>query len=166
MWRSETLTAFAATPNLEIDRKAEINDILESTFETVGQFFPIIHLQAQSKQRFLDEVVLPAASLASKIQVAASIYEYDLPANPFHEYEPITIDDHEMTKMIDIKTGKTVKARSIVVQDGERRIGEQVMPLEPSLWRINEKDDDTLLRRETILIELDQPLPKRNNASS
>ena len=165
-WRSETLTAIAATQVFAANRNAEIDDIGRKVFLSVGQYFPIIHLQAQSEQRLLDEVVLPAAKLASKIQVAASTYEFYVQKYPFRKYDPITIDDHEVMKMVDVKTRKTIKGSSATIQDGERRIGEIVIPLEPSLWRINENAESTMLRPEVNLIKLDQPLAKRVKPSA
>lgn len=137
---------------------------MERLFHYIGRFFPIIRLQAQSKQRLIDEVVLPAAQLASKIQVAASKYEFYLAPNPFRKYDPVTVDDHKFMKMIDVKTRKTVKTPSADVPDGERRIGHIVTSLEPSLWRINMNEEMTCLRPEVTLVELDKLLPKPSKA--
>ena len=149
-----------------VDRDAAINDIAEGILQTVGQYFPAVRLQEQSKRRFLEEVVLPAATLATKFQVTASIYEFHIPTYPFRKYEPVTIDDHKSMKMIDVKTRKKIKGSSATVEDRERRIGDIVIPLEPSLWRINENEESTLLRPEANLIELYQPLAKRIKTSA
>ena len=149
------MTAIAATPDYAADREAEINDIVQSIFQTVGEFFPIISLEAQSKQRLLGEVVLPAAKLASKIHVAASIYEFWHSRKLFQENNSVTLGDHEFMKMVDVKTRKIIKGSSATSQDGERPIGDIVIPLEPGLWRINENDGNTLLRLEVNLIKLD-----------
>ena len=141
--------------------------IVENMYQFIGDFFPIIRLQAQSKQRFLNEVVLPAAKLASKIQLAASIYEFRLQPNPFFwEYESVRMDDHKIMKMVDVKTRKTIKGSSAIVQDRQHRIGVLVLTLEPSLRRINKHQRSTLLRPEVNLIEVDQPLAKRIKPST
>ena len=69
-------------------------------------------------------------------------------------------------KMIDVKTRKTIKGPSTVAHDRDRRIGDVVIPLEPSLWRVNQNEEMTFLRPEVNFIQLDQPSPKRLKASS
>ena len=154
MWRSETLTAIAATPDFTSNREAEINDILEMIFQDIGRSFPIIHFQVQSRQRLLYEVVLPAARLASKIQGAATIYEVYVSGDPFRKRNRFIINDHTTTKMVDIKTRKIVKGSSATSQNGERRISNIVIPIEPSLSRIDEDEASTLLRPEVYLTEI------------
>ena len=80
---------------------------------------------------------------------------------PFVKWPPAYSEDLKFVKLVDIKTSKVLKAESGVVADAKGNIGDVIMPLEPSLWRVGESNGDVKLRQGIFLIQLKRPLLKR-----
>lgn len=128
------------------------------------QIFPIVKKQSKSKKRLLDQVSVPAANLAVKIQLSASTYDFgpQLPANPF-KAKPIPFNkrDVEEHTLIDIETRKTLRADSNAVSARSDPLGNILMPLEPSLKRTSGNKEAVELREMVYLVELHQASKKR-----
>lgn len=117
-------------------------------------------------ERFQDQVTTPAMTVISQLQGLASPYRLGMVEKNMLNRVRVTKTDLNKVIAIDVGTGKTLKPGSVIVSDRDGVIGDFVLPLEPSLHRVNEGTSETELRRETWLVRLDHPLgsraPKRN----
>ena len=74
---------------------------------------------------------------------------------------PVTLHDLSETKMIDIKSGKHLRAESQVVPGDGGEIGDQLLVLAPALLRRQSGKKSIRLTQELILVELYKPLGRQ-----
>ena len=113
-----------------------------------------------SMERFYQQVLEPAAKVATMIQTSASTYRYSMSDHPFRKWEPLSLRHMKTHRMLDIKNGSYLKANAAVVADEQGIIGKFIIPLEPGLYRMKEGKDETRLRQVTYLVELNHPVAK------
>lgn len=166
IWRAETLSALAVTQAYTDLREAQIIQCTSNLFEDLSAFFPNLFGRGTAMQEFHDQVTVPAMTIVSKLQGSAPAYRLDMFDNISFKCERFTRDDLNNVTAIDLETRKTLKPGSAIVSGREGVVGDLILPLEPSLHRVNEGASDTDLRRETWLVRLDHglgsPDPERN----
>ncbi len=106
----------------------------------------------------------PAADLASMIQTSTSIYDFDMPKDIVPDSVPVHFGHLPAYRLIEVRTGQTLKSSSKVVPDSHGFIGKVLLPLEPELQRRNRGHVYTTLHQACYLVKLDKPLLKGNKA--
>lgn len=162
-WRSETLKALSATSECINARGKKVKDINDLLYRDLGKIFPLLFShQADRAISFYDQIMVPAAKLAVKIQTCAIPYVFSIRKSPLCNFMPLILEHLTMFRLTEYRTGKLLKPDSAVVPDDRGVIGRFIMLLEPSLHRVNGKGDVTMLRLATFLVELNHPVGKRN----
>jgi len=164
-WRSETLKALSATTVCVQKRDQQIQNLTFDLQSDLESIFPIIGGNESSLNRLYKQIMLPAAALASKVHTSSTNYEFDICRSPFPIWGHLTHHHIKTNKLVDMKTRKKLKPSSVVIDGGDGRIGKIVLPLEPSLKRLDKNGKTVLLRPKTYLVELDHPVGKRALAS-
>ncbi len=164
-WRSETLKALSATTVCVEKRDQQIQHLTFDLQSDLESIFPIIGGNDSSLQRLYDQIMLPAAELASKVHTSSTKYEFGICKTAFPVWGLLTRYQMRNNKLVDVKTRKTLKPSSAVIEDEDGRIGNLVLPLEPSLKRVDKDGKTVLLRPKTYLVELDHPVGKRAHTS-
>ena len=160
-WRSETLKALTATPEREELHTKQVRRMAKYMFESLSQTFPKLFGNPGCCERFYHQVMISAAKLGSKIQTSSSIYKLQMAENPAARFGKLKTEFIKQYSLLDNWTRITLKSTSAVVADEEGVFGQIVIPLEPGLYRVNQGKEDTTLRKEVYLVELDEPLVKR-----
>ncbi|KAL8974352.1 MAG: hypothetical protein Q9197_001397 [Variospora fuerteventurae] len=166
-WRSDTLSALSVTMDLQksrqkVTRNAGINILLE-----VAKFLMTIERSEASLQVLLDKVIQPAVELAVKIQISSATYDFrpKMDAVPLLDNCIFSQKHLSSMKLVDIATGKTLKADSPVQANEKGEIGTRVMMLAPALYRCDPGKDPLLLVKPTFVVQLYKPLGRRQAAT-
>ena len=155
IWRAESLSALAATQDYTDLRTNHVVDLTRHNFTRLLASFPKLFEPNKAIKRFHDQVMVPAASIVSKLQGLASVYRLDMLSMYFSGCEPLTKEDLKKVTAIDSETGKTLKPGNAVLSNKEGVIGYFILALEPSVVRENEGASGVYLRQETWLVKLD-----------
>lgn len=135
-------------------------------FQTLGRTFPILFARRDNMERFYQQVLEPAAKVATTIRISGSTYTYFMADTPFCNWAPLGLGHMKKHKMLDVKNGSYLKSNAAFVADKQGNIGKIIIPLEPGLCRTKEGKDETTLRPEMYLVELNHPVAKRNQGSA
>lgn len=154
IWRAETLSALATSQECTDLKKEQTIRWTPRLFEDLSVFFPNLFGGKEAMQSFHDQVTVPATTLVSELQGLATAYRLEMASTNSLACR----NDLEEVIVIDLETGKTLKPGSAVFSDSEGVIGEVVLYLEPSLYRVNEGAADTNLGQQTWLVKLDRGL--------
>lgn len=154
IWRAETMSALAATQEYTDLRDTQVFQWTWDLFQSLSAIFPNL-FRGEAVQRFHHQVTMPATTMVSKLQGLASAYSFDMVRSTLFNWQPLTRDDLKKVIAIDFETGKTLKPSRATVSDREGVIGVFILPLEPSLYRMNEGVGDTSLRQATWLVKVD-----------
>lgn len=154
IWRAETLSALAVTPECKDMRSKHTCQLTLDLVKYFSPFLPHIFRRGDAMQGFHDQVAIPAATIVSNLQGSASQYRLDMAGKDFRNRKRLTREDLRSVIAIDVKTGKTLKPSGAFVSSRDGFLGSLLLPLEPSLHRVNEGRSDTVLRRETWLVSL------------
>lgn len=157
-WRSETIKALAARTEYKNARSQVAQEITNSLFLDIGTTFPLLFDPQRSMANFHDQVMVPAASLAVKMQSSASTYGLLMPKKLRSKLSAATTDHLRKSKLVEVETGKVLKPDCAVVARNNGVIGEQIIVLEPSLNRTYGNEDAVVLRKSMVLVELLHPL--------
>jgi len=164
-WRSETLKALAATPEIETQTLQVAKKLANAIVGRLTLIFPIINNEQHgSLVRFYEKVILPSVKLATAIQTSSNRYIFSPRPSDRLElgWRKVGMEALEDVKMIDVKTRRTLKMNSPIVADRDGYIGKPLLQVEPELVRLTRtKETNILLRRSTFLIELCNPLEQR-----
>lgn len=117
-------------------------------------------------ESFYQQVLEPAAKVATMIQTSASTYRYSMSDHPFRYWEPLGLRHMKTHTMLDIKNGGYLKANAAVIADNQGNIGKFIIPLEPGLYRMKDGKMEKILRPVTYLVELNNPVAKNSQASA
>ena len=158
MWRSETLRALAATKMCENQKQQDVEAITHRVFERLGSVLPIVRGNKKSIWRLYENVMLPAAELATKMQISATCYRVCVYREPFQNYHAVTVNYLKAFKMIDVATRKTIRPESAVRADSDGGYGKFLIPLEAGLLRVDKDDKEISLRQRVYLMQLFSPL--------
>ena len=161
MWRSETLRALAATKICENQKQEEVWRVTKHVFQRLGSVLPIVRGKENSFWRLYKSVMLPAAELATKMQISATCYRVCVYREPFQNYFAVTVNRLKALKMIDVATRKTIRPESAVRADSDGCYGKFLIPLEAGLFRVDKDDKEIQLRQRVYLMELFSPLDQR-----
>ncbi len=162
-WRADTLTALAATEDLQKNRLEVYVQITHNIYNTVATYFPVIKKDKESLQGFYDRVIKPAVRLANKLQTSATRYQFSPRMGTNSPFSKLNLTHHQLSasKVIDVETGKTLKADSPIEQDMRGEIGRNILLLAPALYRCNPGQAPIQLVKETVLVKLHKPLGRR-----
>lgn len=162
-WRSESLTSLAASAIYSESLAKKHGLLANEAFQGIQAFFPIVKDSRTSLTAFYEKIIKPAINLALAIQQSPIAYSFRpcMTDTPISERLLLSRNDLADVKVIDVTTGKTLKADSSVVENAEGMIGEQIALLSPALWRCIPGEKEVLLTREVILAELFYPLSRR-----
>ncbi len=136
-----------------------------NVFEAVSRVFPIITLSDKSRTRFEEQIAIPAANLALRMQLSPSSYAVRLQDNPLLDFGPVIVGDLRNTRFLDLETRRLLKADAAIYLNSNEHIATPIIALEPCLWRNNEGKGPTYLCQEKLLVQLYRPLEKRHKAS-
>lgn len=161
IWRAETMSALGVTQEYKDLKEKQSIQWTKTLFESLSASYPNFFGREKAMKEFHNQVTIPATTIVSQLQGVASPYRLDMVEKDFLDYKPFTKDDLRRVIAIDLETGRTLKPGSAVVSDKEGIIGEFVLPLEPSLHRVNEGMSEIDLRQETWLVRLDHALGSR-----
>ena len=136
------------------------------TTRVIGEitpFFPIIKGDQTSLATFHEKVINPSVDLAVAIQTSPTPYIFGprMTKTKINKHYKLSRPDLVQRKVIDAKTGKTLKADSPIVEKEDGTIGEQVALLTPALFRCLPGEHPVRLTQEVILAELYHPLRRR-----
>lgn len=161
IWRAETLSALGSTQEYKDLREEQGIQWTKDLFNMLSASCPNLFGGTEVMKRFHDQVTIPAIALVSQLQGLASPYKLGMVNKNLLSSERFTKDNLSEVVAVDLETGKTLKPGSAIVSDRKGVIGNYVLPLEPSLHRVNEGTKETELRQETWLVKLDHALGGR-----
>ena len=132
----------------------------DAAFHDLVPFFPVIKRSRTSYSLFCEKVITPAINFAIQIQTSPTLYAFqpELPWPKLGKGGAISKDHITEAKLIDVMSGKTLKATSAVVADERGRIGSYIATLAPSLLRYEPHRQPIRLTQEVVLVALDEPL--------
>ncbi|KAL9116714.1 MAG: hypothetical protein Q9187_006758 [Circinaria calcarea] len=160
-WRSETLKAFAIMPSTVNEEETQLQDITINLFKILRPMLPIFRTSRASLVRLNNQVIQPAAKLASVIQLSSVCYEFrpQIPSVPLLENKTAFVADLNRFTLIDVSTGRPLKPDSPVDVKKDGEIGRLILMVEPSLHRVNKHTKHEIeLRRAVYLVQLASPL--------
>ncbi|KAL8719796.1 MAG: hypothetical protein Q9225_003231 [Loekoesia sp. 1 TL-2023] len=165
--RSETLCALSADEEVQQSRRKSMERLTECIMNQVADFFPIVKGNQKSLRLLFDKVITPATKLADMIRTSPTAYElipkeYGMSFPNDYVFVQDELSDY---KLVDVASGKTLKPNSPVQPNEEGEIGTAVMVLAPALYRCDPGQDELLLVKAVILIELFKPLGRRRAAT-
>ena len=167
-WRSDTLTALARTKHFQQNRLTYAIRLVDTMFDAVAGYFPVLKKTKGSLQRFYDRVVSPAMDLATMIQTSPTHYEFSPSIGTISPFRTRSLAFQQVSaaRFIDIGTGKTLKTDSPLQEDEKGDIGKEALLLAPALYRHNQGQAPILLVKEVVLVKLHKPLGRRRAATS
>ena len=118
--------------------------------------------------RLYDLVILPAAELASTIQLSTVNYEFRPPISSVPMLSRVALEeDLDRYTLIDVLSRKKLTPKSPVVVKEDGTIGRLILLLEPSLHRLGSGTNKSIeLRKAVHCVKLAEPLKKRNRAAA
>ncbi|KAL8878706.1 MAG: hypothetical protein Q9192_008385 [Flavoplaca navasiana] len=166
-WRSDTLTALARTKHFQQKRLTYAIRLVHTMFDAVAGYFPVLKKTKGSLQGFYDRVISPAMDLATMIQTSPTHYEFSPSIGTISSFLTRNLAYHQVSaaRLIDIGTGKTLKADSPLQEDERGDIGKEVLLLAPALYRHKQGQTPILLVKEVVLVKLHGPLGRRRAAT-
>ena len=166
-WRSETLKALNKTTKCGDYYQQQLQELNSSLLRKLFMALPVLFSGPQTHATFYDQVLHPAVKLANAIRMSTTDYVISIPESLTINSRPVAVakDMLERHKIVDSKSGKQLKPNSALVVDKDGVIGNFIVLLEPTLYRVI-KGKETNLHLGTILVELNHPLPKRIKASA
>ncbi|KAL9007662.1 MAG: hypothetical protein Q9173_007119 [Seirophora scorigena] len=166
-WRSDTLSALSVTKDVQknrrrVTRKAAIDILVE-----VAKFLVTIEKSEASARTLLDKVVQPAVQLADKIQISSATYDFRPKMDELQLLDDCIFSQEHLSsyKLVDVATGKTLRADSPVQANEKGQIGTPVMMLAPALYRCDPGKDPLLLVKAVFVVQLYKPLGRRQAAA-
>lgn len=165
-WKAETLTAIAASVEYKQDRAEATNKLRISLITAVASVLPGVVESEPSQKNLFEKVIEPAVDLAVKIQTSAAEYRFNprIAMKGQLGRRSVTSSDIPDFKIVDIKSGKHLRADSQVVPDNNGRIGDRLLILTPALVRCRPGSRSVRLSQEAILVELNSPLGRRRRS--
>ena len=158
-WRSETLKAFSATPEVQHQAASRAEEVAVGMFDKIIDFLPSLAGCQESLSKLYCDIVLPAKSLAADTQAAPSRYTFNM--HGLHPgYRAVGADCLGSSKiaMIDAKTRKPLKSDSLIVPDRNGHIAQPLIQLEPGILRISsDTDAQVRLRKAVFVVDLLNP---------
>ena len=167
-WRSETLKALDKTTKCGDYCQQQLRELNCTLLNKLFTALPVLFSRPQTYATFYDQVLYPAVKLANAIRMSTTDYVVSIPESLLIKNSrpvAITMDMLERHKIVDFKSGKQLKPNTALVVDKDGVIGNFIVLLEPSLYRVS-KGRLTNLHLGTILVELNHPLPERIKAST
>ena len=131
-------------------------------FVELSKTLPILFGRPQAHHSFDTQILRPAVSLANTVQESTTKYAWTLPKRIIGEGTPVSKDDLEIHKIMDMKTGKCLKPDSLVTADQQGVIGTAVLMIEPCLGLMNGERQWNTLRQGMSIVNLKFPLGQRN----
>ncbi|KAG8530984.1 uncharacterized protein KY384_004341 [Bacidia gigantensis] len=163
-WRSETLSALLATETYKTAFNQRIQYITREIFHDLQLVLPALFDAEEAKVRLYFKVMQAASSLAKKVQTSSSRFDFDHKEGMFEPREvwyPATVTQISRITMVDLSTSKVIKSERQVVGDAEGNIGDFIFQFEPAIDRISPSGEIIPIRKAAWLIDLYQPLVKR-----
>jgi len=162
-WRSESLTSLAASAVFRESLAKQHGLLANEAFASIQPFFPIVTGSRTSLSAFYEKIVKPAINLAMATQQSPIAYSFRpcMEDTAISQRLLLSRTDLADDKVIDVATGKTLKADSLVVANKDGYVGEQIALLSPALWRCVPGEKEVRLTREVLLAKLFHPLGRR-----
>ncbi|KAL8673656.1 MAG: hypothetical protein Q9168_001911 [Polycauliona sp. 1 TL-2023] len=167
MWLSETLCALTTTAENDRSSRKVNADITNEVFGEVVKFFPVVEKEKEGLTTLWESVIRPAVTLARKIQISPTYYEFvpKVAVQPLFRYYDIKQSHLSDYKLVDVASRKTLKVNSSVQPDEKGWIGSQIMVLAPELCRRDPGKAPIRLVKEIDLIKLHKPLGRGRAAT-
>lgn len=137
-------------------------------FFVLESMFPVLNREQDCLTRLHDQVVGPATAFAIQMQTSSAQYILfpDLSGTGIPSKKVVSVHNIESRKLIDIKSGQTIKDEQSVVAKLDGSIGEVVMMVTPNLFRHDPATKVIRIHNAVWLVELDKPLIKRRKATA
>lgn len=138
--------------------------VATKVFYKIQVFFPIIKDNHKSLATFFEKVIGPSIVLAQAIQTSPTLYTFwpSMTSSTIGKRWLVPKNELGLMRIIDAKTGKTLKADSPIMENNNGLIGEQIALLTPALYRCTPGEKSMRLTQEVVLIELYHPLGRRH----
>ena len=85
----------------------------DTLFRDLSKTLPILFISRETSIRFYLQVLVPAVKLATTVQTSASRYAFTFQKTVFIQFKPLTPSWFKIHKIVDIKTGKSLKPYSV-----------------------------------------------------
>ncbi|MCJ1471605.1 hypothetical protein MMC13_000245 [Lambiella insularis] len=155
-WRSETLRALSNTTKLMENRQKLLLNFTRGLAEVLSPMLPAVLMNHQWHLNLQDQVVKPAFRLAIECQISPTSYRFGWTplCDPHLSFGLVGQDILRECKVIDVFSGKRLRADKAVIPNESGMIGQPIMMLEPCLYKVN-RDGNTrkMLRQEAWLFE-------------
>ena len=138
-------------------------------FFVLESMFPVLNREASVFTRLHEQVIKPAAALAVQIQTSPAQYKLhpDLSDAEVSHQNVVSVGSIRRRRLIDVRSGQTIKDEESVIVDKDGRIGELIMTVAPGLVRHDPAIRKPIRIRNVVwLVELDKPLIKRRKATA
>ncbi|KAL8821469.1 MAG: hypothetical protein Q9191_007301 [Dirinaria sp. TL-2023a] len=168
VWRTKTLADVSGTVVFAARLQEATIELAESIFNSIVPYFPIVKRSNTSSLLLREKVIEPAVDLAIKIHASPVLYSFlPQPSMPSVRGKGKELfKDHLLqAKMIDVKSGKALDSKSVVLADGKAKIGTKLATIIPSLLCNLAYEGSFPLTQEVILITLEDNLRKRKFAA-
>ena len=160
------MKAYWTSPKAQFREEQNLREVTQFLFDNITTVLPIINFVAGSATRLQDQVVVPAARLATKIHESPCKFELQLPGMVTGVAKTFLLEDFRAVRSLDIKTGEVTKPNHKVRYNGEGVVGCHVLSLEPALWRVSLAKERHMLRKALCLVDFKFEVTKASRASS
>lgn len=144
----------AALSQYQLKREAQVKEITQQLFGNLKVVFPIISGHQASISGLHEKVMLPAAKLATKLQVSNTIYKARIPGSTYN-WRPFNMNHfNEACSFVDVETRKSLKPHSNLLLGCVGDIGDILIPFESGLVRVDDSGRGIFLRPIGYLVRL------------
>ena len=158
-WRIDGIKALATRLDVSKARDARLPRLTQNIIRYIRDYFPAWRINERTEATLRMEVIMPAMEFEFMIHTSFHAYHFGDAGIAFEKQE-VDVDSLAERKCTDVDTGKKLTPASPVVADEKGSIGEEVLVIEPMLYRM-EGDKLLNLRPGHHLIELYHPLKRR-----
>ena len=169
LWRSETLQSMAGTDTFIQSYPIVTMQLARKLFFVLESMFPVLNREEDFITRLHNQVVKPATAFAIRMQTSSAKYTLlpDLSGTDVPSKGVVSVHNICSCKLIDVKSGRTIRDEHSVVAKPDGSIGEVVMIVAPSLFRQEPAEKEAIRIHNAVwLVELDKPLIKRRKATA
>ncbi|MCJ1388770.1 hypothetical protein MMC18_001620 [Xylographa bjoerkii] len=164
-WRSETLTAFIASPVFPQFESFKARLVTSNIYKHLNSVLPALFNQEAWFDRLNSRVTMPAIKLSHLIQSSRRQYCF-VPASPIPREGMQEVAHYkrlDQANLKDVATRRPLKASDRIVSDDDGNIGTLVMILEPRLTHVTQdRARNITLRKEVAVVSLIEPLQRQH----
>ncbi|PYH72113.1 uncharacterized protein BO88DRAFT_476564 [Aspergillus vadensis CBS 113365] len=168
LWKTNTIRAYVACQRYERGVNEKYNGIIDDLDNLFTRFDFEHHVNWNNKmERLRDDILEPAASLATKMSSSPSRYRWDW----FHEahFPQRVVRKYHLERFIvqDARTHNRITVANLETMPDETPIGELLVIIFPALFRCTDNgNEDNQIEKAVILIRANEDLQRQKRSEN